>query len=306
MPALDLAGFYRFDGPPTRAALDAAVEGIEAVAATRDDVYAGGFTEVRDDDDAAASVFSYGPPHERRSLAARRVRDAWRLAVERGTVPASWGDDSRRCFADQTVRFFCDACAGLGATGWNYDDLCGDCHGRGSETARGRVAHPTSIVDALWMLSRPADVERAEALAREAVARLGAAGPGSERVQWGRVRPWRPCGTIPVVLQSPVWTFARPRPTGWDWEAMRGPAFARAPWWSVARSLVTLTQEMLCFDVGLAWHHRAAGVTASPMEPVLRLWELGVVIEELTPEAIVIERATARYLRSWRAGVPYG
>lgn len=306
MPALDLVGLGRFDGAPTRAALDVAVEGIEAVAATRDDVYAGGFTEVHDDDDADASVFSYGPPHARRSLAGRRARDAWRLAVERGIVPPSWGDDARRCFADQTVRFFCDACAGLGATGYNYDDLCGACQGRGSETVRGRVGRPTSIVDALWMLSRPADVERAEALAREAVARLGEAGFGAERVQWGRVRPWRPCGVIPVVLRSPVWTFARPRPTGWDWEAMKGPAFARAPWWTSARMLVTLTREMLCFDVGLAWHHRAAGVAASPTEPVLRLWELGVVIEELTPEAIVLERATARYLRSWSAGVSYG
>lgn len=287
----------------SRAVLEVLVEGLEGTrGAWRGHIGA----DVDDDDEARRSTFLIGEPHRGRVLPVRRARDAWRLAVERGLVPASWLDDPRRCFPDQELLFFCAACDGLGATGWNYDDVCDACGGRGNTMTRGSVPRPTSIAAVQWMIGHPALVERAEALAREAVARLGEAGFGAERVQWGRVRPWRPCGVIPVVLRSPVWTFARPRPTGWDWEAMKGPAFTRAPWWTTARMLVTLTREMLCFDVGLAWHHRAAGVAASPMEPVLRLWELGVVIEELTPEAIVLERATARYLRSWSAGVSYG
>lgn len=63
---------------------------------------------------------------------------------------------------------------------------------------------------------------------------------------------------------------------------------------------------MLCVDVGLAWHHHAAGVARSPLEPVLRRWEIGVVIEALTPDAIVLERATRRVLGAWRVGVPVG
>jgi hypothetical protein len=307
IPSLDLRAFYAVElHRPTRAVLDVLVEGIDVVPSEEGDPTAGGFSRWCDDEDTARSAFTFGPWTSPRTLPGRKARDAWRLAVERGLVPTSWRDDARRCFADQTLRFFCDACNGLGATGWNYDDTCAACHGRGSEMERGRVSRPTSLADVAWMVSHPGLVERAEGLARDAVSRLGAAGPGTERIQWGRLRVGRPHGLIPLVLVSPVSTLAQPRPSGWDAERMKGRAFVRAPWWSAASQLLDATRELLCVDVGVAWHHRAAGITDSPMEPVLRLWELGVVIEELTPDAIVLERATRRSMRSWRGGVSFG
>lgn len=307
IPSLDLSALFAIGlHDPTRAVLDVLVEGIDAVSPEQGDPYAGVFKRWCDDDDDARSEFTFGPWHSPRTLYGRKARDAWRLAVERGLVPTSWRDDARRSFADQTVRFFCDACNGLGATGWNYDDLCAACQGRGSEMERGRMALPTSLADVAWMVSHPGLVERAEELARDAVSRLGAAGLGTERVQWGRLRVGRPHALVPFVLTSPISSLARPRPLGWDAEMMKGRAFVRAPWWSAASQLLDATRELLCFDVSVAWHHRAAGITDSPMEPVLRLWELGVVIEELSPDAIVLERATRRHLRSWRAGVAFG
>ena len=51
--------------------------------------------------------------------------------------------------------------------------------------------------------------------------------------------------------------------------------------------------------------HRAAGVVDSPFEPLLRLWELGIVFEELGPDAIVLDRACARtVIYAWRAHMP--
>lgn len=47
--------------------------------------------------------------------------------------------------------------------------------------------------------------------------------------------------------------------------------------------------------------HRAAGVVDSPFEPLLRLWQLGVVFEELHRDVIVLDRACARaFIRTWR------
>ncbi len=303
IPVLDLRGFATLSARTPRAVLEVLVDGIEREG---DEASSGQWTALHDDADDACSVFSYGPWSAPRSLPGRKARDAWQLAVDRGLVPPSWRDDPMRCFADQDLQFFCTACNGLGATGWNYDDLCSHCRGRGNEMVRGRVPLPTELWNVEWMLSHPLLVERAEALARKAVARLGDAGPGTQRVQWGRLRTRRPHGTVPVVLESPVSLLAQPRPARWDRDAMRGPAFSSAPWWPIASGLPTLTRELLCFDVGLAWHHQAARVTCSPMEPVLRLWELGVMIEELTPDAIVLEPATRRHLLSWRSGVSYG
>jgi hypothetical protein len=241
-------------------------------------------------------------------LVDRNPGDAWRLAVERGLVPASWLADPRRCFPDQELLFYCHACSGMGATGYNYDDLCDVCNGRGNEMKRGSVPLPTAISEAQWMIAHPQLVEAAEALAREAVRRLGdrPGAPRTDRVQWGRVRQDKPLGTVAVVIVSPIWDVARPRPEDWDWKRMKGPAFTHAPWWPVARQLAELTRQILCFDVGMAWTHRAADVADSPFEPLLRLWELGVMMEELTPEAIVLERAMHRTIRSWRSHVPYG
>jgi hypothetical protein len=293
----------RLEGDVPRPVLDVLVEGLEPAA----DAARGSFTSLVDDDDPTGrpSTFGYGPPHDRKTLPARKARDAWRLAVERRLVPASWLADPRRRFPDQEVLFFCTECDGLGATGYNYDDVCTACHGRGNEMRRSSVPFPTRIDEATWMLRHPDLVEEAEALAREAVRRLGdGVAPQTECVQWGRVRPGKPLGTIPVVIVSPIFQL-QPRPKDWAWKAMKGPAFQRAPWWPEACKLVELTREILCYDVGMAWAHRAAGVERSPFDPLLRLWELGVMMEELTPEAIVLERARHRYIRSWRSGVPY-
>ena len=304
LPELDLRRMGRLDEDVSRAVLEVIVEGLEGAA----EVKHGYITRAVDDDDPEqTSTFTYGPPRDRKVLPVRKARDAWRIAAERGLVPASWLADPRRCFPDQEVLFFCHACNGMGATGYNYDDRCGDCDGRGNTMTRGRVALPTSIDEVQWMLGHPALVEEAEALAREAVRRLGEplGGPRTDRVQWGRVRQGKALGTVPVIIFSPIWDLARPRPEPWDWDAMKGPAFVRAPWWPEARKLDELTRQILCFDVGMAWAHRAMGIEASPFEPLLRLWELGVMIEELTPDAIVLERVRHRYIRSWRSGVPY-
>lgn len=294
----------RLDGEAPRAVLEVLVEGLEEV----EDVTGGGLAQVFDDDAEGTSTYACGVGHAQRTLPVRKARDAWRLAAERGILPAGWIGDPRRCFPDQEVLFFCGDCHGMGATGYNYDDLCAACGGRGNAMRRGSVALPTSIAEVRWMLAHPGLVEQAEALAREAVRRLGETGrgPPDGRVQWGRVRQGKAMGTVPVIIASPIWDLTRSRRKTWDWERMKGPAFTGAPWWPEARGMHELTRQILCFDVGMAWADQAAGVAESPFEPVLRLWELGVMIEELTAEAIVLERARHRYVRSWRAGVPYG
>jgi hypothetical protein len=303
-PDLDLSRMYRLDERVPRAVLDVLAMGLPDVG-DLENGYISGFAD--DDDPDRSSTFSYGPAHAREVLPVRKARDAWRLAAERGLVPAAWPDDPRRCFPDQDVLFFCHECDGMGATGWNYDDLCGACDGRGNTMKRGSVALPTTAHEIAWMLAFPEIVERAEALAREAVRRLGEANPRSrvDRVQWGRVRSGKPVGTIPVLIASPIWDHVR-RPDDWDWEAMKGPAFTTAPWYPDARKFDALTRQVLCYDVGMAWVHRAEGVEGSPFEPLLRLWELGVMMEELDDEKIVLERARHRYIRSWRSGVPLG
>jgi hypothetical protein len=256
---------------------------------------------IQDDDSERASTLSYKVRGTKRELPLRKARDAWRLAGERGLVPATWPTDPRRGFADQEVLFYCLECDGMGARGYNYDDPCDACQGRGNAMIRRTIAAPPSI-SAMWMIACPDVVEAAEAAAREAVRRLKD-GPAVELVQWGRVREGRARGTIGLVLASPIWDRCRPQP--WDWKQMEGPAFRRAPWWPDALKLKPDTREMLCSDVGGAWAHRAAGVVDSPFEPLLRLWELGVVFEELSEDRIVLERACARtYIRTWRAHVP--
>lgn len=301
LPALDLGGIRRLEGQVSRAVLDVLVEGL---AGLREPEF-GHISRDVDDDAEGRSMFACG--RDAIHVPMRKARDAWRLAVERGLVPASWRADPRRCFPDQELVFFCQECAGMGAGGYNYDDVCAACDGRGNRMTRGSVPLPTAIGEAAWMLGHPALVEQAEALAREAVRRLGdaAPSPATERVQWGRVRRGKPLGTVAVVIASPIWDHAPGRPPTWDWERMKGPAFVTAPWWPEASKLDGLTRQILCFDVGMAWAHQAAGIEHSPFDPVLRLWELGVMIEELTPEAIVLERARHRYIRSWRSGVPY-
>ncbi|MBK7829056.1 hypothetical protein [Nannocystis sp.] len=299
MPDLDLSAV---DGPcrplPWRVARILA-EGLEAAdeaAYTRTRSYC-----ITDDDADQPATLSYRVRGSTRSIPLRKARDAWRVASECGLVPHSWRDDARRGFADQEILFFCDACGGMGATGYNYDDLCGDCHGKGNAMVRRTTSSPTSIA-AMWMVALPEVVEAAEAAAREAVRRLTNA-PAVDRIQWGRVREGKPCGTVPLVLTSPIWDRVRPQP--WDWRRMKGPAFRQASWWKAAAKLTPETREMLCFDVGGAWAQRAAGIVASPFEPLLRLWELGVVFEELRDDVIVLDRACARtFIRSWRAHSP--
>lgn len=300
-PELDLSGMRRLDGDIPRAVYDVLVEGLEQAG----DFSRGHIAGVRDDDDAEPSTFMIVRGRTQTMLPMRKARDAWRLAAERGLVPASWADDPRRCFPDQQLVFFCNDCNGMGATGYNYDDPCTTCNGRGNQMTRGRVALPTSVQEAAWMLAHPDLVEQAEALAREAVRRLGPESRLSavDRVQWGRARLTRPIGTIGVVITSPIWDSKRAR--DWDWNQMKGPAFKNAPWRADARNLHELTRQILCFDVGMAWTHHAQGVEDSPFDPLLRLWELGVMMEELTTEAIVLERARHRYIRTWSAHVPY-
>lgn len=301
MPELDLSRMRRLDDEAPRAVLEVIVEGLEQAA----DVKHGSLFSVDDEYSAKTSTFTYGPENNRKTLPVRKARDAWRLAEERGLVPAGWATDPRRCFPDQELTFFCDPCNGMGATGYNYDDLCDVCGGRGNTMTRGSVDLPTSIDEVRWMLAHADVVLHAEALAREAVRRLRDGAPKPERIQWGRVRHGKALGTVGVIISSPIWDHSRTSDP-WDWDRMKGPAFTKAPWYPEARKLPALTRELLCFDVGMAWTHKAKGIEDSPFEPLLRLWELGVMIEELTPEKMILERARHRYIKSWRAGVPYG
>lgn len=296
VPELDLGAVDRPCRPlPWRVAalLTDRLDPAEAAAYEQSQAY-----EINDDDAERASRLTVRVRGATRTLPLRKARDAWRLASERGLVPSTWSDDPRRCFGDQTLVFFCAACDGMGATGYNYDDICAACDGKGNAMIRGTIAAPASI-SAMWMIAHPEIVEAAEAAAREAVRRLPGS-PAVERVQWGRIREGKPSGAVPVVLFSPIWQAVRPQP--WDWDRMKGPAFRGASWWSAASRLTPETREMLCFDVGGAWVHRAAGVVDSPFEPLLRLWQLGVVFEELHRDVIVLDRACARaVIRTWRA-----
>ena len=300
MPELDLSRMRQLDEDAPRAVLELLVPRLEPDA----DLRHASLSAVDDDFADRTSTFAYGPQHDRKTLPVRKAREAWRLAEERGLVPAGWSTDPRRCFPDQELLFFCQPCNGMGATGYNYDDLCDVCEGRGNTMTRGSVDLPTSIEEVRWMLAHADVVSQAEALAREAVRRLPDGAPKPERVQWGRVRHGKPLGTVGVIISSPIWDHTRV--SNWDWDRMKGPAFAKAPWYPEARKLPALTREILCFDVGMAWTHKAMGIKDSPFEPLLRLWELGVMIEELTPEKMILERARHRYIKSWRAGVPYG
>lgn len=298
LPALDLSGMRCLHTPTPRAVLELLVDGLDPT----QDLTNGWFNHL-DDDDPQPPGFTCGRERARKTLPARKARDAWPLAINRGLVPASWLNDPRRCFPDQELTFFCQRCNGMGAYGYNYDDLCEDCGGKGNTMTRGRLAAPTAIDQVCWLLAHPTLVEQAESLARAAVQRTPH-GPKPDRVQWGRVRPHKPAGTVGVIITSAIWD--RTRVPNWDWDRMKGPAFNKTPWYPEARKLHELTRQVLCFDVGMAWTHAAMGITDSPFDPVLRLWELGVSIEEITADAIVLERALDRDTRSWRAHVPYG
>ena len=232
---------------------------------------------------------------------------AWRTRIEAGAAPRSWLNDEKRRFPDQELTFFCTECNGMGATGYNYDDVCNACGGKASKMTRGSVALPTHHEEVQWMIPNAARVELAEALAREAVRRLAKLNPNApqtEVVQWGRLRKGKPHGTIAVLIESAISSMLRPSLPTWDRSVIREKLFVYAPWQARIVHLQRLTQEILYFDVAHAWAHRATNVAESPMEPVLKLWELGVCVEELTPEAIVLERASRRYISYWSAGVP--
>jgi hypothetical protein len=232
---------------------------------------------------------------------------AWRARIESGAAPRSWLNDEKRRFPDQDVTFFCTECNGRGATGYNYDDVCNACGGKACTMTRGSVALPTDHEDVQWMIPSAARVELAEALAREAVrrlAKLNPKAPQTDVVQWGRLRKGKPHGTIAVLIESAISERLRPSLPTWDHYVIRDKLFVYAPWRAHVRHLHRLTQEILHFDLAHAWAHRATNVAESPMEPVLKLWELGVCVEELTPEAIVLDRVSRRYISYWSAGVP--
>jgi hypothetical protein len=234
--------------------------------------------------------------------------DAWRGAIEKGLAPKSWLEDRRRRFPDQELVFFCESCNGRGATGYNYDDICNDCDGRGNQMTRGSVALPTDMQQVEWMLGNVAHVEAAEELARESVRRLAKLNKEvtlTDVVQWGRLRKGKKIGTIAVLIQSAVTDLVRVNLPNWNRDPVKsGQLFRSAPWINRINHLHQLSREILFFDVGYAWAHRAAKVVDSPMEPLLDLWELGVVVEEVTKDAIMIDRAAHRYISYWRAGMP--
>jgi hypothetical protein len=299
MPELDLGAIAAPCHPPTWTIAQLLADGLDP--ADQAAVERTGSYSFADDDDDRPSTLTYQVRGAKRTLPLRKARDAWALACARGLVPPSWQADPRRVFADQEVLFFCKECEGMGAVGYNYDDICSECNGKGNAMRRSTTPVPGSLA-AMWMLADPGLVEAAEAAAREAVRRLPGA-PAIDRVQWGRIRESKPAGTVGLVITSPIWD--RLRVASWDWDRMKGPAFHGAPWRQAAGRLDALTREMLCRDVGGAWAHLAAGVVDSPFTPLLRLWELGFVFEELHDDAIVLDRACARTrIRTWSSHVP--
>ena len=100
VPELDLSRMRRLEDAVPRAVLAVLGEGLELIP----DVEKGSILRDVDDDDLERSS-TFG--HRRKVIALRKARDAWRLAAERGLVPASWLAEPRRCVPDQDLLFVC-------------------------------------------------------------------------------------------------------------------------------------------------------------------------------------------------------
>lgn len=245
-----------------------------------------------------------------------------RLHEDRGALGApSAGElqrlaDPRRVFGAPRVTFFCRVCGGQGATGYNLDDECPACLGKGRQIAWETRPDPVDPAMLRWMLSDPARLDAAEALARACVAALSRWGaPQPDKVCWGRAGPGFHPDLLPVVWESPVVALTRAvsfQQLSWD-DRCRGRGLEEQPWWRHARKLRPGTLAVLTADVAGAVNHRRA-VEASeepapvdPYEPLLRLWELGVVLEQITEGEVVLEPVSHRCEpRTWSAGTAPG
>lgn len=291
IPELDLSRIGDPSAPWPFRVLDVLADGIAPADAASAEQTAQFFLCGDDDTVHAGSTLFYRRASgERVELPMRKMREIWPLALARGVVPPSWVDASRRVFPVQDVRFYCEACRGYGAVGWDAD-VCRACDGRGSDIVRGTVPVPGHVAWS-WMLACPEVVVAAEELAREAVRRLDGA-PKPQIVQWGRYDQQRPHGRAPLVVVSGI--AARALVAHPDHHAFSAPAFKNAAWWSTANQrLRNDTLPILLRDVADARACRARGDMASAFEPVLRLWELGFLVEEILEDRIVLERAVSR------------
>lgn len=294
IPELDLSNLGGPSAPLPSRVLDLLTGGIDPADTASAEQTAQYFLCGDDDTVHAGSLLLYRRASgERVELPMRKMREIWPLAVERGVVPPSWVDASRRVYPFQEVRFYCEACRGYGAVGWDAD-VCTACNGRGSDIVRKPVPVPGHIAWS-WMLACPDAVLEAEELAREAVRRLDGA-PKPQIVQWGRYDQQRPHGPAPLVVVSAI--AARVLVEHPSHESVSAPAFKNATWWPSAKQrLGDDTLRILLRDVADARACRAKGDMASPFEPVLRLWELGFLVEEILQDRVVLERAVSRPIR---------
>lgn len=122
----------------------------------------------------------------RAALDGASVGDAWERLASRGCVPLAWADGS-------VTREFVLACGVCRRDGWLYGwshegteiDPCPACGGYGWRV----VAGAPNLDACLALASDPVGVATAEAIAFEAVARVGAWGPPQGPL---RVDSWRP------------------------------------------------------------------------------------------------------------------
>jgi hypothetical protein len=316
LPSLDLSKMFRLGGLAPHRVLDLLVEGLPAEMP--------GFDQRSeswgplDGKPEAPYVFRFWV--EGKALGPFRVRtveEAWAQAFERKLIPDEWRNDPLRVFADPQVTFFCRACGGLGATGYNLDDLCMECNGKGRTVAWGSRATPTDRATVKWMCWAPEIVLEAEALARSAVERLGvgsgSSGSVSARICWGRTNDVVPPQMLAAVWESPIAKrVALPAELSPDWNTTwEGKPFQKCAWWPEANRLGEMGRKMLLEDVARAAGFQAGQASGripagpNPFEPLLKLWELGVVFEELNEDAIVLDQVFKRVVtQTWRAGVP--
>jgi hypothetical protein len=197
---------------------------------------------------------------------------AWEALAASGVIPLAWVGDPGRLFA-------CLDCGGIGT----IDD----------ETFHAPAAHPWSVETAVAFAADPAGVLRAEALAREVVARLAPWGvPQPARVVW---RVGAPRDATPAALAPPMDAAWR------AWSAVpRAARLARVPqgslpdgvWGLVDSQFVAAQQWAACAAVDGGTVLRGEPVRFAdlpdPFAPLVALWETGYALDAITAEAVVL------------------
>jgi hypothetical protein len=197
--------------------------------------------------------------------------EAWEALATRGVIPDAWVGDARRAFSD-TAACYCDALE-------PDDGPCAGC--RGIEQVR---ATPWTVAACVALASDVAGVTQAEALAREAVARLATVPPGDvprpSRVVWRVVdaKTWRPNRRNEYLLRAQHWG----RPTSWKESAEIYRRVRRRGAHSDAQN------EAYWLAYCSARWVRSTRTAPDPFAPLVELWALGYALDAITDDAVVL------------------